>query len=419
MIIQPFDVVLFVIYFIVLFLSIFWLMVLVLIKDEKKPEPLNYLPHFTIIVPAYNEEKAIQKTITSLINLDYPIEKKQIIVVNDGSKDKTRILVEEMIEKYPEAGITLINQVNGGKANAMNKGLAIATGEFFACLDADSFIESNAIHQMLPYFRKEKVAAVCPLLKVNNPKTLIEKVQWYEYIVNMFYKYLNGKLHSIHVTPGPFSVYRTSIIKELGGYDETTITEDLEIAIRLQKYHYEIVQTFDATVYTNSPIKWRNLFWQRVRWYRGSVDNSLRYKSIIFNKKYGDFGMLRMPTIILSGILTIIITTFFFKEIITHIYKSLSWLYAIKFDVMPIITAYQFQIDYLDLPYNKYFIAFIVIAMGLFVMVYSYRIIGDKITNHGKTFMSLSFYLLIYSFFLSFVWIYIAFQMVTKGKTRW
>jgi len=117
--------------------------------------------------------------------------------------------------------------------------------------------------------------------------------------------------------------------------------------------------------------------------------------------------------------LTIIITTFFFKEIITHIYKSLSWLYAIKFDVMPIITAYQFQIDYLDLPYNKYFIAFIVIAMGLFVMVYSYRIIGDKITNHGKTFMSLSFYLLIYSFFLSFVWIYIAFQMVTKGKTRW
>ncbi len=419
MIITAFDVFLFVIYFIVLYLSIFWLGVLFLVKEEEKPKKKGKRPMFTAIVPAYNEERAIVQTLKSLVALNYPKDKKQIIVVNDGSKDRTRELVESYIARNPGEPITLINQENQGKAVAMNKGLEIAKGEYFACLDADSFVAPNALIEMLPYFEDEEVAAVCPLLKVNKPSSVIEKVQWYEYVVNMFYKHLNGKLDCIHVTPGPFSVYRTGLIKDLGGYDTTTITEDLEIAIRLQKHQYKIVQTFDATVYTNSPKTWRSLFWQRVRWYRGSVDNSLRYKKIMFNKKYGDFGIIRMPTIIMSGILTILITGFLLREVVTRLTRNVVWLQAINFDIFTILKAYEWQVDLLNLPYSKYFIALTVITLGLFVMVYSYRLVGEKITNHGKTFASLSFYLLVYSFFLSFVWMYIAFQMVTKRKLRW
>ena len=248
---------------------------------------------------------------------------------------------------------------------------------------------------------------------------MIEKVQWYEYVVNMFYKYLNAKIHCIHVTPGPFSVYKTQIIKDLGYYDTETITEDLEIAIRLQKYQYKIVQTFDATVHTKGPRSWKQLFKQRVRWYKGSVDNSLKYKNLIFNKKYGDFGFVRMPTILLSGLLTIILTLFLLREMLIKLVKDFWWMVAIKFDILTLLKNYTFEFNFLSLPFSKLFIAGLLIALGLFIMFYSYRVIGEKITNHGKTFFSLVFYLILYSLFLSTVWLYIAFIFVRGKQARW
>jgi len=419
MLLRSFDVVVFVIYFILLFLSVFWLTVLYTVKDPKKPKLKGELPKFTAIVPAYNEENTIIGTVQSLVDLDYPKDKKQIIVVNDGSKDKTRIRVEEFIAKNPEAGIILINQVNQGKGTALNNALKIATGKFYACLDADSSVESNAVKEMLPYFEDKNIAAVCPLLKIDNPRSMIEKVQWYEYIVNMFYKYLNAKINCIHVTPGPFSIYRTDLIKDLGGYDTKTITEDLEIAIRLQKYQYQIAQTFDATVHTKGPKTWTALFRQRVRWYKGSVDNSLKYKKLMFNKKYGDFGFIRMPTILLAGILTIIISSFLFREVIIKLYKDLLWMIGINFDIWPLIQNFSFNFSILSLPFSKLFIATLLISLGLFVMFYSYQVIGEKITNHGRTFFSLVFYLLLYSLFLSTVWMYIAYIFVLGRQSKW
>src|SRR3989344_1716060 len=245
------DIVLFVTYFLLLFLSIFWLLVLFSPEQEQKKKKLDDFPLFSAIVPAYNEENSITATLNSLVNLDYPRDKLEVIVVNDGSKDRTREIVEAFIARHHSYKITLINQENQGKGKAMNNGLAQANGEFFACLDADSFIAPNALRTMLPIFAEDhNIAAVCPLMKVRNPQSILQKVQWYEYVVNMFYKYLNAKLDCIHVTPGPFSVYRAKVIKDLGGYDETTITEDLEIAIRLQKHQYKIIQTFDTVVET-------------------------------------------------------------------------------------------------------------------------------------------------------------------------
>ncbi|MEK6905946.1 MAG: glycosyltransferase family 2 protein [Nanoarchaeota archaeon] len=268
MIITFLDVVLFVTYFMLLFLSIFWLLVLFSPDPEQKNKKLSVFPFFSAIVPAYNEEESITSTLQSLVNLDYPKDKIEIIVVNDGSKDKTKEKVELFIAQHPSNTITLLNQENQGKGKAMNKGLAVARGEYFACLDADSFIAPNGLQAMLPIFEQDQnIAAVCPLLKVKKPQNVLQKVQWYEYVVNMFYKFLNAKLDCIHVTPGPFSVYKTKVIKDLGGYDETTITEDLEIAIRLQKHQYKIVQTFDAVVETMVPTTWKKLFCQRIRWY--------------------------------------------------------------------------------------------------------------------------------------------------------
>ena len=406
-------------YFLLLFLSIFWLLVLFTEEEKKNVKKKHKTPFFSVIIPAYNEEKTILGTINSLINLDYPSDKMEIVVVNDGSTDKTQQYVENFISNNPAKSIILINQDNKGKARAMNEGLKIIKGEYFACLDADSFVHPDALQEMLPYFEDENVAAVCPLLKVKKPENVLQKVQWTEYIINMFYKLLNSRLDCIHVTPGPFSVYRTEIIRNLGGYDEKTITEDLEIAIRLQKHHYKIVQTFDAVVETVAPKTWRHLFQQRVRWYKGSVDNTINYRKLMFNKKYGDFGMLRMPTIILSGLITIILTSILFREFAKSLINGFYSLKAINFDIITLIKHLDFNFNLLSLPFFKIFIAATLLGISFFVMIYSYRLVKEKITNYGKTWISLVTYLIIYSLFLAVVWMYIAFLFVSGKKNSW
>jgi cellulose synthase/poly-beta-1,6-N-acetylglucosamine synthase-like glycosyltransferase len=418
MIITFLDVVLFVTYFLLLFLSIFWMLVLFSREEKKEVKKIQRFPTFSAIVPAYNEEKSITATLQSLVNLDYPQDKIEIIVVNDGSKDRTKEMVEQFIVQHPAQKITLLNQENHGKGRAMNNGLALATGEYFACLDADSFVNSNALKVMLPLF-DEDVAAVCPLLKVKNPQSILQKVQWYEYVVNMFYRFLNAKLDCIHVTPGPFSVYKTKIIREVGGYDENTITEDLELAIRLQKYQYKIVQTFDTVVETIVPTTWRKLFRQRIRWYKGSADNSIKYRSLIFNKKYGDFGIIRMPTIILSGVLAIILVATFAQSLVSHAIGYFGYLQDINFDLFTLIRHLSLDIDLLTLPFSRLFVAFTLTGIGFFAMIRSYQLIKEKITNHGRTFVSLVTYLFIYGFFITAVWIYIGFMYVGKRKNFW
>lgn len=422
MIFNFFDTALFSMYFFLLFLSIFWVIVLFTEKEKEPKEKLQRFPFFTTIVPAYNEEDTIISTLTSLVNLDYPQSQKEIIVVNDGSKDSTKEKIEQFQKEHSQERIILLNQENSGKAKAMNNGLKIAQGEYFACLDADSFTESQALQKMLPYFEEdEEVAAVCPLLKVKKPSTVIEKVQWHEYIINMFYKLLNARLDCIHVTPGPFSVYRTKIIKELGGYDETTITEDLELAIRLQKHNHKIVQTFNTVTETSAHKSWKKLFMQRVRWYKGSIDNSLKYRSLMFDKKYGDFGVLRMPTMFLSGVIAIILMFILLREIIINGYDYFLGLKAVNFDLITLIKnfAFNFNFNFLSLPFLKMMMGFTLLTLSVFIMYHSFKLVKEKITHHGKTFLSLFMYTFIYSVFIGFVWIYIAFLFLAKKKNAW
>ena len=414
------DVVLFVTYFLLLFLSIFWLLVLFSPEQEQKKKKLEHFPSFSAIVPAYNEEKSISATLQSLVNLDYPKDKIEIIVVNDGSKDRTKEKVEQFIAQYASHNIIILNQENQGKGKAMNKGLTIARGEFFACLDADSFVASNALQVMLPIFEEDQnIAAVCPLLKVKDPQSVLQKVQWYEYVVNMFYKFLNAKLDCIHVTPGPFSVYKTQIIKNLGGYDENTITEDLEIAIRLQKYQYKIAQTFDTAVETIVPTTWKKLFRQRIRWYKGSVDNSLKYRKLIFNKKYGDFGIIRMPTIILSGVIAIILVGTFLQALAAKAMMTFSYLQDINFDLLTLLRHFSLEMNILSWPFSRLFVAATLFGISFFVMIYSYKLVKERITNHGRTLASLVMYLFIYGFFITAVWMYIGFMFVRKKRNFW
>ena len=164
MILETADLIIMVLYFFLLFLSIFWLIVLAAAREDKQERQIRRFPAFTIIIPAFNEQDSIVQTLESALRLDYPSEKVQIIIVNDGSTDCTKALVEEVIQQYQGRDIILLNQENKGKGNAMNHGLKFVKGEFFASLDADSFVSPEALKKMIVHFDEDpQLAAVCPL----------------------------------------------------------------------------------------------------------------------------------------------------------------------------------------------------------------------------------------------------------------
>ena len=264
------------------------------IKKEEEQTVTSY-PTVTIAVPCWNEERTLAKTLDSLIALDYPKDKLSIIVVDDGSTDSTLLIAKKYEAQYKHQ-ITALTKVNGGKHTAVNLALSFAEGELFGCLDADSFVDKNALRIIASYFVNHKEAmAVTPCIHIRSPKTIIQRIQAIEYLLGVFLRKAFGQLDAIQVTPGPFSIFKREIFSKIGNYRKAHNTEDYEITLRMHKNHMKIMNSHKALVYTVGPATFRGYFFQRLRWSRGFLENSLDYKTIFFKKEYGNFGMFTLP----------------------------------------------------------------------------------------------------------------------------
>ena len=256
---------------------------------------LSSYPSVTIAVPCWNEEKTLAGTLDSLLLLDYPKDKLAIIVVDDGSTDNT-LLIAKKYEAEHKDQILSITKENGGKHTAVNYALSLAEGELFGCLDADSFVDKDALRIIVSYFVYHKEAmAVTPCIHIRSPKTIIQRIQAIEYLLGVFLRKSFGQLDAIQVTPGPFSIFKREIFATIGNYKKAHNTEDYEITLRMHKNHLKIMNSHKALVYTIGPATFRGYFYQRLRWSRGFLENSLDYKTIFFKKEYGNFGMFTLP----------------------------------------------------------------------------------------------------------------------------
>ncbi len=268
------------------------------IVNRKGEVKLASYPGVTIIVPCWNEEETINKTVKSLLNLNYPKDKLKLLLVDDGSTDNT-LNVLKKFEKY--SNVKIFHKENGGKHTALNLGIDNTETEFVGCLDADSVAHSESLVRIMSYFENNKeVMAVSPSIIVDNAKNFIQKAQRMEYYMAVYVKKMLGILGAIHVTPGPLTIFRKKVFDDLGYYHHAHNTEDMEIAYRMQVNGYKIDQCNDAVVYTNTPSTVMKLHKQRVRWIYGFINNTLDYKNVIFKKKYGNFSMFTLPTGILS-----------------------------------------------------------------------------------------------------------------------
>lgn len=285
------DVVYLGIFAVMIFSGALWLLVYFFNRDRMQADPeISRFPEVTFLIPAYNEEEHVAECIRSLLDMNYPEDKLEIIAINDGSEDGT---LEEM-KKFSDR-IEIMDKPNTGKANSINQALEKVETELVACMDADSYAEPDMLKSMIGYFQEDDVKGVTPAMKVRNPGTWAQKVMWAEYIYNVFLRKLFSIFDSQWVMPGPGSVYDTEYLREVGGWDEETLTEDMEIAFRMFKKGAKIKNSTNAYVDTESPPTFKGLLRQRIRWYRGYLNNMLRYDEFWFNPIYGNLGVIILP----------------------------------------------------------------------------------------------------------------------------
>ncbi len=262
-------------------------------KMHDAPET-GKLPFVSIVTPAYNEERTIAKTIENIKNLIYPKHLLEIIVVDDGSTDNTLAVVRKI------RGIKVMTKKNSGKANSLNTALSVAKGKIFGCIDSDSFPKSDALLKAVSYFNDPAVAGVTSSIFVHEPKKILERLQQMEYIMILWCRKLLDFLGCVHVTPGPLSLYRKDVLLKVGGFDERSMTEDIEIACRLLANKYKVRMSFDSITSTKVPSTLKSWWHQRLRWNIGGIQTILKYRYTIFNKKFDNLGMFILPISSLS-----------------------------------------------------------------------------------------------------------------------
>ena len=410
------NILIWVVYVISLFFAVFWFLVFLekgVPKEEKKK--LRNFPHVTIAIPVYNRENSAALTIDSALALNYPKDKLKIIAVNHGSTDKSGEILERYRDKIDI--INLTRKPGQRKGAAMNAALKIAKGEFFICLDADSVATKNCLIELLPHFEDKTVGCVLPSMKVYSPKNFWHKMQRAEYVVNMFYKRLMGHLNCIHVAPGPFSVFRTDVLKKIGGYDAYNLTEDLELTYKLQKNHYRIIQLLETEVFTIAPKDFKEIYSQRNRWFKGALMNTVKYKKMIFDRKYGDFGFIQLPTVIISGFLAIalLVTTAYYglKPHIQFLYN----MKFVNFDFWTIIRNFSLNFSIFDLNYALVLSGIVTLAISTIVLVKSYKHNKEKVLKFGV--IPLLVFFMYYYVIMGFAWLGVAFDFLTKRHRNW
>lgn len=264
-------------------------------REGKFQEPPAY-PSLSILVPAYNEEKCIARTIEALVEAYYP-GKKEIIVIDDGSTDRTH----EIARSYSDRGVKVLRRPNGGKTAALNYGQLFASGEIVVTVDADSLIGRRALVELVKRFQDPQVNAVCGNVKVLNRTNPLTKCQALEYIVSInVVRRAFDALGAVTVVPGVLGAFRRRTIHGGGLYDKDTLTEDFDITIKTLKQGSIVQASSHALAYTEAPNTTRDLYRQRLRWYRGNFQTMWKHRDAFVNPRFGFLYSLGFPFALLS-----------------------------------------------------------------------------------------------------------------------
>lgn len=277
-----------------------------MVKEKRLERRRNYpaltkdnAPHVSIIVPAYNEEVNCVRTVETLLREDYP--SFDIIFVDDGSKDHTLERIHQAFDG--NSRVRILGKPNGGKASALNYGIAHTDADFVVCIDADTQLRPDAVSRLMQHFlldKEHRIGAVAGNVKVGNQRNMLTRWQAIEYTTSqnfdrMAYSYINA----ITVVPGAIGAFRKEAIVKAGGLTTDTLAEDCDLTMRINEAGYVIENENYAVAMTEAPENVRQFVKQRVRWCFGVMQTFWKHRSSLFNPKKKGFGLWAMPNMLI------------------------------------------------------------------------------------------------------------------------
>ncbi len=308
--------------FIGFFVSFFYL--IVLLKREEVIPKAKRFPDASFVIPAKNVEICIEKCILAILKQDYP-GKIYVVVVNDASTDRTEEIIKNLAKKYNSAKrkIILINRKRsqGKKAPALNEGIRYVLNklntEIVCPIDADTFVTKDVLRNAVAQFEHDPrvAAATAPLIPIQN--NFILRLQYVEYVMSNFFRDLLGKADALCTTPA-FTVFRAKFFREAGLYNETTWTEDFDMALKVKANFYKIAYLKDK-IYFIAPENLKKLKIERVRWGHGTCQALFEDYPFLLSPKYGAVGTFFLPVTIVL-VLSLVMLSFIFL-----IYSTVHW----------------------------------------------------------------------------------------------
>ena len=255
----------------------------------------SYCPTVGVIIPAYNEEKVIIRTIKAILSSSY--SKIDIVVVDDGSNDQTYKKTKEYFAS--DSRVRTFTKENEGKSEALNFGILKTDAEIIVTLDADTIFLPDTIKKLVRKFVDKKIWAVAGNAKVGNRINILTRWQALEYIVS---QNLDRRafeiMNCINVVPGAIGAWRKEAILETGGFSSDTLAEDADLTFSIIKNGHRIAYEDQALAFTEAPDSTRNFVKQRFRWMYGTLQTVWKHREIWFRKKYGALGLFSIPNVL-------------------------------------------------------------------------------------------------------------------------
>ncbi|MCS7122619.1 MAG: glycosyltransferase family 2 protein [Candidatus Micrarchaeota archaeon] len=363
----------------------------------------SYDWRISFVVPVYNERENLRKCIDAILNIDYPKDKYEIVIVDDGSTDITTKKILEEYRNNPH--IKIINKQNGGAASAKNVGIHKSTGDIIITIDSDSIIDRDAPARLASYFQDPLVGGVSGSVRVISTGKALNRWQSIEYDIILVYRRILEAFDSVYVTPGGLSAFRKEAIQRVGLFDVNSLTEDQEIAMNLQKHGYKVLASLDAFAYTEVPENLSSLIKQRVRWIRGGIWNRIKHQDLL-DLKWGNlfvFGYL------LDVLFFIPFSTFFLSLILFLIDHRL-WIFRLGLDLLDLI------VDHFLV---STFIFWIILLPWQIHMI---NILRNKANeNPVKPLEILDFigFMILFGWAWFLVWPFVIHKELTQAQNRW
>ena len=390
------------------------LLFLIYIPNRKKlfwhpegfPEPVS------IVMPCYNECKAIGPAIDSLLKLNYPKKMIEIIVVDDKSTDGSPDVVKKYVQKYRNVKLIINERNSGGAAEPTNLGVKAAKFKYIAVADADSTPEKDALRKMIGFLQTDsKIGGVTCAVLAKPSKTFMQKLQEIEYVVIAWARKLLDLVDSVYVTPGPFALYRKKTLIEIGLFDTKNMTQDIEIVWRMLSKGYKARMCLDAKVYSETPRKFKHWWKQRIRWNIGGNQTMWKYKKLVFRN--GMLGAFIIPFFAASMFLGIFGLGLFIYLVSRRILVSYL---STKYSLYASTTLLRFQ----DLTFSPSILNFF--GAVLFILSLVFTLLGISILTEKKfrnrNILNIFFYMIIYLSLYPLIMVTALYKLAT-GKYSW